>query len=34
MTANFTDDSIQAGIQKTLGAKVVPFRDPLGKSLV
>ena len=31
MTANFTDDSIQAGIQKTLGAKVVPFRDPSGK---
>jgi hypothetical protein len=31
MNCNFSDDAIQAGIQKVLGAKVVPFTDPNGK---
>lgn len=31
MNTNFSDDAIQAGIQKSLGAKVVPFTDPNGK---
>jgi len=28
---NFSDDAIQAGIQKVLGAKIIPFADPNGK---
>ena len=31
MTNNFLDDAIQVGLQKVLGAKVVPFVDPNGK---
>ncbi|MDD5007480.1 MAG: hypothetical protein PHU49_07970 [Syntrophorhabdaceae bacterium] len=31
MGCNFSDDAIQVGIQKVLGAKVIPFTDPGGK---